>query len=181
MIDFDGTAMHELTDKQLYEALHYAKSQDEQAGKAILERFQANQTVFAQTLFGVFPSVIAEQDQSMAHLFMDLCFDVIAVFEHAFGKVPDQRIVGNSWFEEKALLLDRDISAAMTQATSSESNNRLGHEHQKGLVGFLHAAIDQETCPSATAVRLTKTLIFTTVQLFNALYDAAARQNQSVH
>lgn len=174
--------MQELTDKQLIEALHYAKSQDEQVGRAILERFQANQTAFAQTIFGVFPSVIAEQDQDMAHLFMDLCFDVIAVHEHAFGKVPDQRILGNRWFEEKAVLLDQEMKVTIGQAKPSSSTNMLDHEHQTGLVSFLHAAIDQQPCASATAVRLTKTMIFTTVQLFNALYDAAtARQNQSVH
>lgn len=174
--------MQELTDKQLYEALHYAKSQGEQAGRAILERFQADQPVFAQTLFGVFPAVIAEQDQSIAHLFMDLCFDVIAVYEHAFGKVPDQRILGNRWFEEKANLFDQEMNVAMGQAKSRPSTNILDQEHQKGLVSFLHVAIDQHPCTSAAAVRLTKTMVFTTVQLFNALYDAAAsRQNQSIH
>lgn len=174
--------MQELTDKQLYEALHFAKSQDEQAGHAILERFQTNQSAFAQTLFGVFPSVIAEQDQEMAHLFMDLCFDVIAVYEHAFGKIPDQRILGNNWFEEKAVLLDQEMNMAMGQAKPNTSANALDQEHQKELVGFLHAAIDQQLCASVPAVRLTKTMIFTTVQLFDALYDAAvARQNQSMH
>lgn len=174
--------MHELTDKQLYEALHFARSQDEQAGRAILEQFQANQTAFAQTLFGVFPSAIADLDQTMAHLFMDLCFDVIAVFQHAFGKVPDQRIVGNSWFQEKALRLDQEMNAAINQTSSSSPADDFDQEHQQGLVNFLHAAIDEQSSDSDAAIRLTKTMIFTTVQLFNALYDAAAsRQNQSVH
>jgi len=174
--------MHELTDKQLYEALHFARSQDEQAGRAILEQFQAKQTAFAQTLFGVFPSAIADLDQNMAHLFMDLCFDVIAVFDHAFGKVPDQRIVGNSWFKDKALRLDREMKAAISQTNSGSPANDLDQEYQKGLVDFLHAAIDEHPSDSEASTRLTKTMIFTTVQLFNALYDAAAsRQNQSVH
>ncbi len=174
--------MQELTDKQLYEALRFAKSQDEQAGQVILERFQTNQPAFAQTLFGVFPSVIAEQDQDMAHLFMDLCFDVIAVYEHAFGKVPEQRILGNHWFEEKAILLDQEMKVAMGQAKPNTSPNSLDQEHQKGLVGFLHATVDQQPCASGAAVRLTKTMIFTTVQLFDVLYDAAvARQTQSIH
>jgi hypothetical protein len=174
--------MQELTDKQLYEALHYAKSQDEQAGRAILERFKANQPAFAQTIFGVFPSVIAEQDQNMAHLFMDLCFDVIAVYEHAFGKVPDQRVVGNHWFEEKAAKLDREMKVAMGQAKPNTSANTLEQEHQTGLVGFLHATIDQQPCGSTAAVRLAKTMIFTTVQLFDALYNAAvSRPHQSIH
>jgi hypothetical protein len=174
--------MQELSDKQLYEALHYAKSQDEQAGRLILERFQANQTAFAQTIFGVFPSVIGEQDQDMAHLFMDLCFDVIAVHEHAFGTVPDQQVLGNHWFEEKAAELDQEMNVVMGQTNTSTATKILNQEHQTGLVSFLHAAIDQQPCGSTAAVRLAKTMIFTTVQLFDALYDAAvSRQHQSIH
>lgn len=174
--------MQELTDKQLFEALHYARSQDEQAGRAILEGFQASQTAFAQTLFGVFPSVIVDLDQAMAHLFMDLCFDVVAVYEHAFGKAPDQRIVGNRWFEEKAMQFDPEMKAAMGQARLNASVNSLEEEHQKALVNFLHAAIDQQSSDSVAAVRLAKTMIFTTVQLFDALYDATVDcQKTSIH
>lgn len=174
--------MQELTDKQLFQALHYARSQDEQAGRAILERFQASQAAFAQTIFGVFSSVINDLDQAMAHLFMDLCFDVIAVYEHAFGKAPDQRIVGNRWFEEKAKQFEPEMKAAMAEASSNAATNSLEQDHQKGLVDFLHAAIDEHGCDSAAAVRLTKLMIFTTVQLFDALYDAnQGRQSRSVH
>lgn len=119
---------------------------------------------------------------AVTHLFMDLCFDVIAVYEHAFGKVPDQRIMGNRWFEEKAVLLDQEMKVAMGQAKPNTSANTLEQEHQTGLVSFLHAAIDQQPCGSTAAVRLAKTMIFTTVQLFDALYDAASsRQHTSVH
>lgn len=176
--------MQELSDKQLLEALHYAKSQDEQAGRAIIERFQTRQTAFAQTLLNVFPSVIIDLDQTMAHLFMDLCFDVMAVYQHAFGEIPDQRIVGNRWFEEKAKQFDPQMQAASRQAKSSVATNPnlQEPEHQKGLVKFLHAAIDQQVCESVAAVRLAKTMIFTTVQLFDALYDAAGDcQKQSIH
>ncbi|MGR8931450.1 MAG: hypothetical protein ACU836_12485 [Gammaproteobacteria bacterium] len=174
--------MHELTEKQLFAAIHYAKSQNEHAGRAILEQFQAKQTAFAQTLFNIFPSMIADLDQNMAHLFMDLCFDIIAVFEHAFGKVPDQRIVGNGWFEEKALRLNQEMKEAHGQRKPSTSTNEADQVYQQGLVRFLHAAIDAQPSNSDAAVRLSKTMVFTTVQLFNSLYDAAAsRQNQFVH
>ncbi|BBL56402.1 hypothetical protein [Methylomonas koyamae] len=171
--------MQQLTDKPLFAALQYARDQDEQAGCAILERFQTRQPVFAQTLFNVFPSTMVDLDQAMAHLFMDLCFDVIAVYEHAFGKVPDQRIVGNRWFEERAERLDQAMKPAAKPNTTANSNDQ---DRQTDLVNFLHAAIDQQRCPSIDAVRLAKTMIFTTVQLFDALYDAAdSRPNQAIH
>lgn len=168
--------MQELTDQQLFAALHYARSQDEQEGKAILERFQTRQPAFSQTIFSVFPSTIIDLDQAMAHLFMDLCFDIIAVYEHAFGEVTDQRIVGSRWFEEKARQYEPGSNNQNTCA------DHLKQEHQQKLVNFLHAAIEQQACHSVAAVRLAKTMIFTTVELFDALYDAAIEsQNQSVH
>lgn len=118
----------------------------------------------------------------MAHLFMDLCFDVIAVYEQVFGKVPDHRLVGNRWFEQRAERLDREMKMAMKQTKPSVPDHAFDQEHQTGLVRFLHAAIDQQTCNSKDAVRLAKTMIFTTVQLFDALYDAASsHQNTSFH
>jgi len=174
--------MQELSDQQLYAALQYARSQDEQTGRAILGRFQTLQPAFAKTILNVFPSVMVDLDQAMAHLFMDLCFDVIAVYEHAFGNIPDHRLVGNRWFEERAERLDREMKLAIKQAKSTHSDKRFDQERQTGLVNFLHAAIDQHSCGSTDAVRLAKTMIFTTVQLFDALYDAASsRQNTSVH
>lgn len=174
--------MQELSDQQLFQALHYARSHDEQAGRAILQRFQTSQAAFSQTIFSVFPSVIADLDQAMAHLFMDLCFDVIAVYEHAFGKAPDQRIVGNRWFEDKAKQFEPEMKAAMAKVKPNASAKNLEKEQQKGLVNFLHAAIDEQGCDSPAAIRLTKLMIFTTVQLFDALYDAdQGRQSRAVH
>lgn len=171
--------MQALTDKPLFDALQYARSLDEQAGSAILERFQTQQPAFAQTLLSVFPSTMVDLDQAMAHLFMDLCFDVIAVYEHAFGKVPDQRIVGNRWFEERAERLNQEMKLLTKPNTTANTNDQ---DRQTDLVNFLHAAIDQQPCSSKDAVRLAKTMIFTTVQLFDALYDAAhSKPNQVVH
>ncbi|WP_445371958.1 hypothetical protein ACH518_04010 [Methylomonas sp. HW2-6] len=174
--------MQELSDQQLFAALQYARSQDEQSGRAILERFQTRQPAFAQTILNVFPSVMVDLDQAMAHLFMDLCFDVIAVYEQAFGKVPDHRLVGNRWFEERAARLDREMKMAVEQEKPTDPDHAFDQEHQTGLVRFLHAAIDQQPCRSTDAVRLAKTMIFTTVQLFDALYDAVGSlQNTSVN
>ena len=65
--------MHELTDHELYQALSYAKSLDEDAGRTIIEQFYLEQTALAETLFELFPNVIAEENEAMAHCFMDLC------------------------------------------------------------------------------------------------------------
>jgi hypothetical protein len=41
-----------------------------------------------QAIFDILRSVIEEQNRYMAHLFMDLWFDVICVFEKIFGPTP---------------------------------------------------------------------------------------------
>jgi len=178
--------MQEFGDKALYQALTYAKSLDEQAGRTMLEQFQLEQPAFAQTIFGVFPSVIAEQDQSMAHLFMDLCFDIICVFQHAFGPLPDQKTMGFDWLEKSAALMDTELQAMMSgKAMDNKFKNKLqdrftdrliNSNSQTGLVNFLGESIDEyvsEYPTSAEAIRMTKTMLFVVVQLFGSLYDHA--------
>lgn len=69
--------MMTLSDKELFQALNFARQQDQDSGRRILEHFQLTQTALAQTLFQIFPVVIAESDQALSQLFMDLCSAVI--------------------------------------------------------------------------------------------------------
>ena len=89
---FGEALMHELTDHELYQALSYAKSLDEDAGRTIIVQCYLEQTALAETLFELFPSVIAEENEAMAHCFMDLCFDVLCVYQNAFGPLPLQHV-----------------------------------------------------------------------------------------
>ncbi|QPK65346.1 hypothetical protein IVG45_10630 [Methylomonas sp. LL1] len=176
--------MQELTDQQLYSALQYAKSQDENAGRAMLEQFQNNQPALAHTILGIFPSMIAEKDQNMAYLFMDLCFDVLCVFQNAFGALPTQQSMGVDWIEKFAGLLGAELQSFMTdQPMDSKIRNQLQDRFagrmidsnaQTGLVNFMNLSIDQyvaEYRPSIEAVRISKTMIFVVIQLFEAIYN----------
>lgn len=94
--------MHELNKQDLYSALAYAKSIDEDNIRKIIERFHADQGTLAGTIFGIFPAVIAAKDQDMAYLFsvMDLCFDVICIGKPFSGpryeNYPDHDLRGHS-------------------------------------------------------------------------------------
>lgn len=178
--------MCELTTRELYQALEYAKTIDENTGRKILERFQLDQTAFAQTIFGVFPNVIAQQNQDMANLFMDLCFDVICVFEKAFGPLPSQNTMGFDWLEKSAALLDTELQALMTDRPMEPKirdklqdrflERIMDSNTQTGLVNFMNAAIDEyasENPVRVKASRITQTLIFTVIQLFGVMYDHA--------
>ena len=143
--------MRELSESELYHALEYAKSLDENAGRQIIEQFQLNQTALAQTIFGIFPNMIAEQDESMAHLFMDLCFDVICVFQKAFGPLPSQISMGMEWLEKSASLLDTELQSLMTNKPMDDKfrdklQNRfmervIDGNSQTGLIKFLNAVL----------------------------------------
>jgi hypothetical protein len=181
--------MHELTERELYLALEYAKSLDENAGRKILEQFQLEQTALAQTIFGIFPAVIAEQNQDMANLFMDLCFDVICVYQKAFGPLPSHKDMDLNWLEKQAMLLDAELQSLMTDRHMDDKireklqdrlrQRSLDETGQKGLVNFMNAAIDDfasENPVRVPLIKTTQTMIFVVIRLFNNLYSHAAEK-----
>jgi len=181
--------MRELTDRELYQALQYAKSQDENAGRSILQQFQAEQGALAQTIFGVFSALIADKDKDLANLFMDLCFDVICVFRHAFGDLPDQRVLNMEWLQNTAALLDAELQAfmpgnKMDTKFRDKFQNRFTErltesDSQAGLVKLMDDAISAYVADSPAepdAVRTARTMIYVVIQLFGAMYDQAERQ-----
>jgi len=103
--------MRELPEKELYQALKYAKSLNEETGRKIIEQFELDQTALAQMIFSIFPDVIAEENQEMSYLFMDLCFDVLCVFQKAFGPLPSQYDMDYDWLEKQAVLLDAELQS----------------------------------------------------------------------
>jgi hypothetical protein len=181
--------MHELTERELYQALEYAKSLDENAGRRILEQFQLDQIALAQTIFGIFPAVIAEKNQDMANLFMDLCFDVICVYQKAFGPLPSQKDMDLEWLEKQAMLLDAELQSLMTDKHMDEKirenlqdrlwQRSLDETGQTRLVNFMNAAIDDfasENPVRVSAIKTTQTMIFVVIRLFNSLYSHAAKE-----
>jgi hypothetical protein len=180
--------MHDLNERELYQALQYAKGLDEETGRKILEQFKLDQTALVQTIFGVFPMVIAEQDKDMSHLFMDLCFDVICVFENAFGALPSQTNMDINWLEKQAVLLDTELQALMTDKHMDDKfrdklQNRLVQREieenpQPGLIKFMNAAIDDfasESPARVKATQITQTMIYVVVRLFCSLYSHAGK------
>ena len=166
--------MREFTDKELYLGLEHARSLDEHAGRAILQAFQTEQPVLAQTILGEFPSIIAGQDQAMAQLFMDLVFDMLCTFRHAAGELPTQQTIGLAWLYEKAALVEAEMTAVMSG--KAPVGSMFQTNEQPGLVDFMNACIDEhaaENITSEDAIQLAKTMVFVTVQLFCTIYDAS--------
>lgn len=180
--------MQTLTDRELYQALEYAKSIDETTGRKIIADFQTDQAMLAQILLGIFPGIIAEQNQDMAHLFMDLCFDLLCVFQKAFGPMPAQNELDLDWLEKQAMLLNTELQAVKkNQEMDDKIRNSLQERMtsrtqdetaQPGLIAFMNEAIDDfasENPSRVPATQITQALILVAIRLFNTLYTHARK------
>ena len=56
----------------------------------------------------------------MAYLFMDLCFDVLCVFQHAFGPLPSQADMDYYWLDKQAVLLDAELQSLVKDTHMDE-------------------------------------------------------------
>ena len=169
--------MHELIGGELYKAIEYTKNIDEATGRSIIEQFQTDQPALAQTIFTLFPSMISSQNQGMAHLFMDLCFDVICIYQHAFGEMPAQN---EEQLKKQATLMQTELQSLMSQskkatkAPVSDSQSSKNEVPQTGLVKFMNDSIDSyaaEIPGSAPSIKITQQMTSTVIRLFNMLYS----------
>ncbi len=179
--------MHVLYTQELYQALEYARSIDQDTAKRTMIQMEIDQPMLFQTVFSTFPSIIAERDPDLSHLFMDLCFDVISVYHKAFGKMPKFKD-DPTWMERQAALLDKELKPLMEGRHMTEQRSQRMKEEffkpkpneiqQNGLLQFLNEAIDDgapENCePGAT--ELAKAMLFVVVRLFTNLYSKPTLQ-----
>jgi hypothetical protein len=184
--------MHELSDNELYQALSYTKTIDEETGRSIMAQFQMEHPDLTEIFFAAFPSVIAHENQSMSYLFMDLCFDVVCVFQKAFGSLPSHHEMNGEWLEKQAVLLDVELQSLMKDKVMDDRirsklhdrllQRRLDESVQSGLINFMNAAIDDyasENTSRVPAIQTTQTLIFIVIRLLSNLYAQAEKSRQS--
>lgn len=177
--------MHQLSEQELYQALAYAKSINEESGAKIIEQFQSEQTGLAQAIFSIFPQAIAQENEDMSYLFMDLCFDVLCVFQKAFGPLPSQERMDYDWLERQAALIDTELQALIQDKFIDEKTNPKPQDafvnpvakdsSQNGLVDFMNNVIDDfaaEDPSRLPAIKTTRTMIFIVIRLFGNLYSA---------
>jgi len=178
--------MRELINQELYQALKYAKSIDEDTGRKMLEQFQLDQAALSQTIFGIFPSIIAKENQDMSYLFMDLCFDVLCIFQKAFGPLPSQNDMDFDWAAKQAVLLDAELQSLfkenpMDGKIRAKLQDRFASRAaedtpQMGLVKLMNQAVDDYASESPSrvpAIKPTQTMIAVVIRLFNSLYSQA--------
>jgi len=180
--------MHSLYTQELYQALEYARSQDQESGKRTMIQMEIDQPMFFQTVFKTFPSIIAERNEDMANLFMDLCFDVACVYKKVFGAMPKFKD-DPTWMERQAGLLDKELKPLMEGRFVNDKRSQKMKEDffklkaneiaQNALLQFLNEGVDDlaaDTQSDDSTVDLTKTMLFVVVRLFTNLYSKPTLQ-----
>ncbi len=176
--------MQELKDIALYQALEYSRSLDESAGRNVILQWQKEQPALAQAALEIFPSVIAAQNQDMAYYFMDLCFDIVCILQHAFGPMPSHRNMDLDWLAKQTTLLDTDLEALFAgqtidpkikQQLQQRFLNRTAAEHpQPALAKILHESIADyaaENPQRAVATAITQAMTDIVLRLCCNLYQ----------
>ncbi|MGR8934050.1 MAG: hypothetical protein ACU837_06615 [Gammaproteobacteria bacterium] len=171
--------MRTLSKQEVFFALQYAKSLTESEGAGILNRFRQDQPALCEILFGGFPQAIVRQNQEIAHLFMDLCFDILCVYDRTQGELP-KNIADRAWLckamenlqvELLALQQFNDASerdAASLQDAVDEANK------QPFLLEYLDMAIQEciaGDSAKAEAGAAAANMLFMVTRLFDAIYD----------
>jgi len=178
--------MHVLTDKELYEAIEYARNIDETNGRKVMESFQVEQPALSQTLFNIFPSLIAQQNQDMANVFMELTFDAICVYQYTFGKVPIQT---EEWLERQVALLDAELQSLNPnkhmdtkirgKLTDRFSDRAIDDITQVKLIEVMNESIDDYAAESTDRIpyiKFTQTMMFAVIRLLSKLYNQQDKQ-----
>lgn len=146
-----------------------------------MQTLQTEQPALSQTLFNIFPTLIAQQNQDMANVFMELTFDAVCVYQYAFGKVPVQ---SEEWLEKQVALLiaelqllnpnkpiDKKIRQKLTDRFSERSINEMTPVK---LIEVMNESIDDYASENTTRtpyIKFTQTMIFAVIRLLSNLYS----------
>jgi len=164
--------MNELSDQELYAAIVYTRNINETDGQNILTNFHIEQPALAETIFNMFPAIVAEKNLDMSNLFMDQCFDAICIYEHVFGKAPIQT---EEWLISQMEALESEF---LNLKTPSQTGKKQAIKIvQMKLLNVLKESIDDYASENSSRVpyiELTQNLVTATLQLLESMYKKEA-------
>lgn len=163
--------MRILSRAEVFNAIQYAKTLTEDQASAILERFCQEQPAIQQMLFVGLPLALESQNRQMSHLFMDLCFEIMCVYEQVLGELP-KNAVTPQWLHEKMAGIEAEIKAQ----TEVDANGQidLQNKAQIELLEYLGLAIEDFAGKSKRRQELggiTYNLLFLVTRMFDSIYD----------
>jgi len=167
--------MNELSDQDLYAAIMYTRNINETDGQNILTNFHIEQPALAETLFNIFPALIAEKNIDLSNFFMDQCFDAICIYEHIFGKAPIQTV---EWLISQMEALEAEFLHLNTP--SQPGKKKAIKIVQTKLLSVLKESIDDYASENSSRIPyigLTQNLITGTLQLLESMYKKGTKKS----
>jgi hypothetical protein len=177
--------MRTLSKIEVTQFMQNGRALSEQQGSAILDQFERNQPQMYQAIFGEFSDGISEENLEMSHLFLDLCFDIIVVYQMAFGD-PPINVRGDNWLMDKVTLLDAELKSLTDEdVINSQFKQRLRDRFvdrslEAGLQIELLQHLDEQVRNYVNfkpvrqnAMSTCSNLLFVVVRLMDDIYNAA--------
>ena len=158
--------MNVLTDQELYAAMMYARNINESDGQEILNNFHIEQPALAETIFNIFPSIITEKNLDMANFYLELCFDTVCVYQHAFGTAEPQT---EDWLVDQMSALETDFLTLKQDKNNVPKKNVV----QTKLSNILKESIDDYASENSVRVpfiAMTQSMMLATLNLLESLY-----------
>ena len=165
--------MRILSRAEVFNAVKHAKSLNEEQGKEILEYFNKHQAGMGQMIFISFPEAIASINTATSHLFMDLCFDIIVVYQEVLGEMP-KNIATPHWLQKTMAGLEDEIKQ---QTAEGADPSVLENSSQTQLLEYLSLAVEEfagKNKAKKEAAGIMYNLLFLVTRLIDSLYDEAA-------
>lgn len=166
--------MTPLSDKDLYSAITYARNLNETEGQAILTDFHIEQPALSGTIFNIFSGIIDQNNRDMGAYFMELCFDALSVYNHAFGKANPQT---EEWVIDKM----SDIQSGLMAIKSNKTALPQFEIVQRKLYDVLKDSIADyanEHPARIPYIEMTQNMMLATVHLIESLYE---KKNEILH
>lgn len=156
---------------------------------AILDELEKEHPEVYRVIYGEPSDAIASFNKDMANLYLDLSFDVVWVFEEAFGKLPE---VNNEerWVLSKLSLLDAELKSLTKEVPMNDKfrgnlqerfvKRSFGSKIQLELLQYLESEVTKYASfdkKRVTANLLTTNLLFVLVRLMGDLYNLRAAKS----
>jgi hypothetical protein len=174
-----------LSKSEVEELVKKGKKLSAKEGTAILDEFEKSQPQMYQAIFGELSDAVAEENLDMANLFLDLCFDIIFVYNQAFGSAPVQSNE-KDWLSARVALLDAELKSLNNDASmSSKFKQRLRNRFVErsidtGVQIDLLKHLDEQVKSYASfqssrkkAIHVTNNFLFVVVRLMDDVYSSA--------
>lgn len=164
--------MQTLTDQQLFESLTKTRNLTENEGKLVVNEFRTEQPALAHTLFNIFPTIIAEKNEEMAMMLMDVIFDVLCIYQFTFGKLPPQT---EQWLQKQMEFITTQMNGDKEAAKASINElktDKLAILMQESITDFANEQIEERQ----DTLEASQTTILSVIRLLNNAYDTSAAQ-----